>query len=69
MVLLLMKEEGTDATTASLDDLKVDLITHSLTGRDEPNDGPTSGFTQAAPRFQQDLDAILHLAEGDTPRM
>ena len=63
------KEEGTDATTSSLDNLKVDLITRSLTGRDGPNDGPASGVTQAAPPFQQDLDAILHLAEGDTPRM
>ena len=63
------KEEDAEATTSSLDDLKVDLITRSLTGRDGPNDGPASGVTQAAPRFQQDLDTILHLAEGDTPRM
>jgi hypothetical protein len=63
------KEEDTEATTSSLDDLKVDLITRSLTGRDGPNDGPESGVTQAAPRLQQDLDAILHLADADTPRM
>ena len=57
------KEDDMDATTASFDNLKVDMITRSL------NDGPVSGLTQAAPCFQQDLDAILHLAEGDTPRM
>ena len=63
------KEGGADATTSTLDDLKVDLVTCSLTGHDGPNDGPASGVTQAAPCFQQDLDAILHLAEEDTPRM
>ena len=32
------------------------------------NDSPTSGITQAAPRFLLDLKAILQLAAGDTPR-
>ena len=65
------KEEGplvTQDTTNSLDDLKVDLFTRSLTSRDGHNNSPASGITQAAPRFQQDLNTILHLAEGDTPR-
>ena len=61
--------KGADATTATFDDLKVDLVTCSLTGRNGPNDSLASGVTQAAPRFRQDLDAILHLAEEDTPRM
>jgi hypothetical protein len=46
------KEGGVDATTTStLDDLKVDLVTRSLTGCDGLNDSPMSGVTQAAPRF------------------
>jgi hypothetical protein len=65
------KDEGllvTQDTTTSLDDLKVDLFTRSMTSRDGHNDSPASGVTQAAPRFLQDLKAILHLAAGDTPR-
>ena len=55
--------------TTSLDDLEIDLLTHTLTGRDGHHDAPASGVTQAAPRFQQDLEAIFYLAEGDTSRM
>jgi hypothetical protein len=31
-------------------------------------DGSESGLTPAAPRFKQDLEALLHLTEGDQPR-
>ncbi len=40
-----------DVTTASFDDLKVDMITCSLTGRDGPNDGPVSGVNPSRPPF------------------
>jgi hypothetical protein len=32
-------------------------------------DGPESGVTPAAPQLKQDLEAILHLTEGDLPSM
>ena len=49
--------------------MKIDLLTLTLTGWDGHHDAPASGVTQAAPHFQWDPEAILHLAEGDTPRM
>ncbi len=50
-------------------DLKLDLLSHLLIGGDSNHDAPSSGFTQAAPQFKQDLKALLHLAEGDLSRM
>ncbi len=55
--------------STSLEYWKIDLLMHTLTGRDGHHDAPASGVTQATPCFQQDLEANLHLTEGDTPRM
>ena len=32
---------------------------------DARNDGPTSGLTEAVPRFKEDLEALLHLSQDD----
>jgi hypothetical protein len=50
-------------------DLNFDLLTRSLIDGDSHHDAPSLGFTQAAPQFKQDLEAILHLAEGALPWM
>jgi hypothetical protein len=62
--------KSTETTTSdNFLDLKLDLLTHSLISGDSNHNAPSSGFTQAAPQFKQDLEALLHLAEGDLPRM
>jgi hypothetical protein len=68
------REQGetklTETTTSdNVLDLKLGLLTHLIIGGDYNHDAPSSGFTQAAPQFKQDLKALLHLAEGDLPRM
>ncbi len=66
------QEESKATKAATLDnfhDFKLDLLMHLLIGGGGHHDTPSSGFTQAAPRFKQDLEAVLYLAEGDLPRM
>jgi hypothetical protein len=58
---------GNTPEEGSLDNIKIQLLAHSL-GEEEPRqDGPSSGLTPAAPCFEEDLKAILHLAEGEHP--
>jgi hypothetical protein len=58
---------GNTPEEGSFDDIKIQLLTHSL-GEEEPwQDGPSSGLIPAAPCFEEDLEAILHLAEGEHP--
>ncbi len=66
------QEESKAMEAATLDNFhnfKLNLLMHLLIGGDGHHDAPSSGFTQAAPQFIQDLEAILHLAEGNLPRM
>jgi hypothetical protein len=48
-------------------DMKLALLTQSTSGRDALTPGPPGGVSLAAPRFQEDLEAILYLAKGSQP--
>ncbi|KAL3792549.1 LOW QUALITY PROTEIN: hypothetical protein ACHAW5_007065 [Stephanodiscus triporus] len=49
--------------TSAMDDIKMDLLTQASTSRVETGHGLPGGFTLVAPRFREDLEAILCLAE------
>jgi hypothetical protein len=53
----------------SLDDIKIQLLAHTLGGEDQRMDGSATGLMLAAPRFKEDLEAILHLTEGEQPAL
>ena len=56
------------------DDIELQLLSHKG-GDEEPMpeelmpDGPSSGLTPTAPRFREDLEAILHLTKGGQPQV
>ena len=54
-----------------MEDIKEELLRHMLVGGADANrtDGPPSGLTEAVPRFREDLEALLHLAQSDEPVM
>ena len=54
----------------SLEDIKLRLLADSLCEEEDiRTDGPISGLTPVAPRFKSDLEAILHLADGEKPQL
>ncbi len=54
----------------SLEDIKLSLLADSLCEEEDTHtDGPSSGLTPVAPRFKSDLEAILHLADGEKPQL
>jgi len=54
----------------SLEDIKLGLLADSLCEEEDTHtDGPSSGLTPVVPRFKSDLEAILHLADGEKPQL
>jgi hypothetical protein len=60
------KEKEEEGPT-EMKDINLALLTQSTSGRDALTPGPPGGVTLAAPRFQEDLEAILYLVEGSQP--
>ena len=60
-----------DDGLCKMEDIKEELLRHMLVGGVDSGrtDGPPSGFTEAVPRFREDLEALLHLAQSDEPVM
>ena len=58
-----------DSNLNKMEDIKEELMRQMLMGRSEDarNNRPTSGLTEAVPRFKEDLEALLHLAQDDKP--
>ena len=58
-----------DSNLDRMEDIKEELMRQTLVGgsEDSRNDGPTSGLTEAVPRFKEDLEALLQLAQDDEP--
>ncbi len=58
-----------DSNLDRMEDIKEELMRQTLVGGSEDSriDGPTSGLTEAVPRFKEDLEALLHLAQDDEP--
>ncbi len=52
-----------------MEDIKEKLLSQTLIRGDNKtqHDGPPSGFTEAVPRFRIDLEALLHLSQGEKP--
>ncbi len=48
-------------------DVKLSLLAKSMTGRGVLASGPPNGFTLPAPRFREDIEALLTLAEEEQP--
>jgi hypothetical protein len=48
-------------------DVKLSLLAKSMTGRGVLALGPPSGFTLPAPRFREDIKALLTLAKREQP--
>jgi hypothetical protein len=53
--------------TNRMEDIKEKLLSQTLIGGDDKtqHNGPPSGRTEAVPRFRVDLEALLHLAQGE----
>ena len=49
----------------SMEEVKNALMTNTSTGRAGSSGGPPGGFTLAAPRFKEDLEALTLLTEGE----
>ena len=60
-----------DSNLNRMEDIKEELMRQMLVGgsEDARNDGPTSGLTEAVPRFKEDLEALLHLSQDNEPVM
>ena len=60
-----------DPDSIGMENTKQDLLRHFLVGDDDNSriDGPPMGLTEAVPRFKEDLEALLHLAQADKPAM
>ena len=65
------EEAFLDDGLGKMEDIKEELLRHMLVGGVDSGrtDGPPSGFTEAVPRFREDLEALLHLAQSDEPVM
>ena len=55
--------------TNRMEDIKEKLLSQTLIGGEDEtqHNGPPSGLTEAMPRFRVDLEALLHLAQGEKP--
>jgi hypothetical protein len=55
--------------TNRMEDIKEKLLSQTLIRGDgeTQHDSPLSGLTEAVPRFRVDLEALLHLAQGEKP--
>ncbi len=60
------KEKEEEGPT-EMKDIKLALLTQLTSGRDNLTPGPPGGFTLAALHSQEDLKAVLYLAEGSQP--
>jgi hypothetical protein len=60
---------GNTSEEDSFNEIKIQLLTHSLEEEESWQDGPSSGLTPAVPLFKEDLKAILQLAEGEQPAL
>ncbi len=60
-----------DPDSIGMENTKQDLLRQFLVGDDDNSqiDGPPTGLTEAVPRFKEDLEALLHLAQADKPAM
>ncbi len=56
-------------TPSGMEEVKIGIVTSKVTDHNESINGPTAGFTLAAPRFKVDLEAILFLAQVERPAM
>jgi hypothetical protein len=63
------KEEMNTVETNYMENIKIQVLTHDDCKGGSSQDGPTSVVTPAAPRFLQDLKAILHLTKGEQPQV
>jgi hypothetical protein len=62
-------EEMNTVETSNMENIKIQFLTHDDCEGGSLQDGPTLGVTPAAPHFLQDLEAILHLTEGEQPQV
>jgi hypothetical protein len=61
--------EGNTSEEGRFNEIKIQLLTHSLEEEESWQDGPSSGLTPALPHFKEDLKVILQLAEGEQPAL
>ncbi len=56
---------GNISEDSNFNEIKIQLLTHSLEEEESQQVSPSPGLTPAVPCFKEDLKAFLQLAEGE----